>query len=63
MRNVVKEGGIEVMSKLKNRFKELKIEGNRENEAKTYFMGKESASRWNYHEQRRRRESQERDWQ
>ena len=63
MRNVVKEGGIEVMSNLKNRFKELKIEGNREKETKTYFMGKESASRWKYHEQRRRGESQERDWQ
>ena len=39
---VVKEGGVELMKNLKNRFKELKIEGNREQEAKTYFMGKES---------------------
>ena len=32
MRNVVKEGGVEVMASLKNKFRELKVEGSREKE-------------------------------
>ena len=63
MRNVVKEGGVEVMNNLKNKFRELKIEGNREQEVNVYYMGKESVSRLRYHEQRRRGELQDRDWQ
>ena len=30
MRNVVKEGGVEVMEKLKDKFRELKVEGCRD---------------------------------
>ena len=62
MRNIVKKGGEEVMKNLKNKFRELKIESNREDEKETFYMGKESVSRTRYHEQRRRRESQNRAW-
>ena len=58
MRNVVKAGGDEVMKNLKNKFRELKIESNREGVIECNYMGKESPSRIRYHSQRRRRESQ-----
>ena len=50
------------MKNLKNKFRELKIESNREDVKDVNYMGKESASRTHYHEQRRRRESQNREW-
>ena len=62
MRNVVKKGGDNVMKNLKDKFRELKIESNRGEVIECNYMGKESPSRARYHEQRRRRESQNRDF-
>ena len=50
MRNVVKEGGLEVMVNLKNKFRELKIEGHTEKEAETYYMRNKNEARWRYQE-------------
>ena len=63
LRNVVKQGGHGVMTEFKKKYKELKVEPNREKVNEAYYMGHESLSRQRYHEQRRRRESQGRDWQ
>ena len=40
----------------------MKIESNREDDKETYYMGRESLSRTRYHEKRRRRESQRKEW-
>ena len=39
---VVKETGDAVLTKFRDKYKELKIESNRGRHADTYFMGKES---------------------
>ena len=61
MIKMVKTGGDDVMKNLKVKFRELKIESNREEVIDCNYMGKESPSRTRDNEQRRRRESQSRD--
>ena len=61
-RKVVKETGDAVLTKFRDKYKELKIESNRGRHADTYFMGKESTSRQRYQNQRTRRDSQGRDY-
>ena len=62
LRKVVKEIGDAVLTKFRDKYKELKIESNRGRHADTYFMGKESTSRQRYQNQRIRRDLQGRDY-
>merc|ERR1712243_510637 len=62
LRKVVKENKETVQSDLREKYRELKVESNRGETAKTYYMGKQSLSRQRYHEQRIRRDSQGRDF-
>ena len=61
LRNIVKQGGQEVMPDLRKKFREMKVESNRGKVTDSYYMGHESIPRQRYQEQRRR-ESQGRDW-
>ena len=56
LRKVVKETGDAVLTKFRDKYKELKIESNRKRHAFTYFMEKESTSRQRYQNQRIRRD-------
>merc|ERR1712115_204816 len=51
-----------VQKDFREKYRELKIESNRGNQADTYYMGKQSLSRQRYHEQRTRRDSQGTDY-
>merc|ERR1712041_1603 len=62
LRKVMKTGGETVQDNFRAKYRELKIESNRGELAKTYYMGKQSLSRQRYHEQRIRRDSQGRDF-
>ncbi len=62
LRKVVKENKETVQSDFREKYRELKVESNRGETAKTYYMGKQSLSRQRYHEQRIRRDSQGRDF-
>ena len=61
LRNIVKAGGEQVMTEFMKKYKELRVENNRDKVAETYYMGHESLSRQRYREQRGRRESQGRE--
>ena len=50
-----------VLKNFRDKYRELKIESNREKPAVTYYMEKQSVSRQRYNEQRTRRDSQGRD--
>ena len=62
LRNIVKTGGEEVMNEFRDKYRELKIESNREKTTDSYYMGNRSLSRQRFHNERTRRDSQGRDY-
>ena len=61
LRNVVKTGG-EVMTRFRDKYKELRIETGRKKTVDSYYMGRQSKSRERYQNSRIRRDFHGRDY-